>query len=856
MSVDRAVSAPAPSQSPSPAVTAGGWKPVGVAILRMAGFPFGWLGELTDGTAVRNADQILALEDRLAEVWNWARRTRDVPPADRAVLRRLRGGRPPRPSDGPCEDPALRDKANIAADLHRQLAQAREEFGGTYQEDTTAGATATVRRFRGEPALRDALLVSSEQAAGRLTSWLDRHADDPGRWRSADRQALITLVRYLQRVCAKNETISHFGPFTVGAFSSDGEGVDWRPGTLTRTTLLSRWAAQAVAESLVPDRLRRPRRAPGAFLDGCELRVAAFRHTLSGDVRDACTVSPPVVLPVEEACLLAACDGSRTLTELAEHVRGAATDPDVDTVRGSLERLAALGAVSLGPQLPYGIGDSLTGVEDLATPARSGNPDEPAARIARLRALLNDLASAPYERRREQVDALKEAFKELTGRQSRRESDLRFYADHGLFTEDCTAPVTDVRFGRRIHDLVARELTPLHDLLLMPARLRHDGARRHVAAWYRSRFGDRSVSLDRYLAAFMADIDVHEDRLGDVDRRIRERQATVEADLLPSEEVGPDAPDYHCYRIPADAVLAATRSVPPLPAMCSPDAMIVARSREAVAHGDFQVVVGDAHATEDNLSHGMFSPHVSASQPQFAAELVEAYGGLVSPDETVVDVTQCHRNATFVRSDLPCPDLEAYDPAPRGRREVIALWELDVVPEAGALHLRHRRSGHRIRPMAAPLAWCGLSVNPMEVFAFPSRVTALAAAPERRHVPRLMSGRVVLQRERWRIPVADVLTPTPETAFLATQRLRRRLRLPRHVFAKVKSQPKPVYCDLDSPLLVRSLLGLLSRDHEDVEISEMLPGPENLWWEIDGDRRTSELRYTVFATGTAPRPLP
>ncbi|MGW0537869.1 lantibiotic dehydratase [Streptomyces sp. NPDC003032] len=852
MSVDRAMSAPAASQSPTRATTATGWKPVGVAILRMAGFPFGWLSELTDGAAARHADEILALEDRLAEVWDWARRLSDVLPADRAVLRRLRGGRPPRPADGPCQDPALRDKANTAADLHHQLVEACERFGRTYASDTTAGATATVRRFRSEPALRDILLVSSEGAARRLLSWLDRHADDPARWRSADRQALITLVRYLQRVCAKNETTSHFGPFTVGSFSTETEGIDWRPGTLTRTTLLSRWAAQAVAESLVPDI---PRRAPGAFLGGCELRVAAFKHTLSGNARDACTVSPPVVLPVEEARLLAACDGSRTLTELAAHVRGAVTASDVVKVRGSLERLAALGAIRLGPQLPYGIGDSLAGVENLAPPARTDDPCEPAARIARLRGLLNDLASAPYEQRREHVDALKRAFTELTGRASRRESDLRFYADHGLFTEDCTAPVTDVRFGRKIYDLVAKELTPLHDLLLMPARLRHGGACRHVASWYRSRFGDRSVSLDRYLAAFMADVDFHEDRLGDLDRRIRERQAVAEAGLLPSEEVGPDAPDYHCHRIPADAVLEATRSVPPLPAMCSPDAMIIATSREAVARGDFQVVVGDAHATEDNLSHGMFSPHVSALQPQFASELVEAYGGLVSPDETVVDVTQCHRNATFVRSDLPCPDLEAYDPAPRGEREVIALWELDVVPEAGALYLQHRGSGRRIRPMAAPLAWCGLSVNPMEVFAFPSRVTALAAATDWRHVPRLMSGRVVLQRERWRIPVADVLMSDPETAFLALQRLRRRLQLPRHVFAKIWGQPKPVYCDLDSPLLVRSLVGLLGRDQEDVELSEMLPGPENLWWEIEGDRRTSELRYTVFAAGPAPRPL-
>jgi hypothetical protein len=225
---------------------------------------------------------------------------------------------------------------------------------------------------------------------------------------------------------------------------------------------------------------------------------------------------------------------------------------------------------------------------------------------------------------------------------------------------------------------------------------------------------------------------------------------------------------------------------------------------------------------------------------------------MLEPGETIADVTQQHRNATFVRCHLPCLDIEAYDASPGAGRDVIRLFELEVAPGPGFLRLRHPASDRHIRLMAAPLAWCGLPVNPMDVFAFPSRVAALAAGEGREHVPRVVAGRVVLQRETWRIPVADLTAADHAATFLAFQRLRRRLALPRHVYAKIVDQPKPVYCDLDSPLLVRSLTGLLTPDHDKVEVSEMLPGPQDLWFEVDGQRRTSELRYTVFAGRTTP----
>jgi hypothetical protein len=517
-----------------------------VAILRMAGFPLDWLRELTDGGAVREADTILDLEDRLAAIWQWARRYPDVPEPDRAVLRRLRSGRPPRPVDEPPQDDVLAQQARNATGLRRRLAAVRRDFDEAYQADTSAGSAVVVQRFCKEPALLDALLVSNEGAAERLTSWLDQRAHDQDTWRTADRKALITLVRYLQRLCAKNDTTSHFGPFAVGAFTAAVEGVEWLPADLRRSCSLSRWAATAVAECLVPEAGWRPRRMPGAFLDDRRLQVVSIRHTLGHDVRAAFTAAAPVTLEADDARLLSACDGERTIADLARDETLASTH-DVEALTLRLRRLHDLGAVELGPKLPYGVLDSLEAIRRLTVP--DGGPDGAAARLDRLRGLLTGFAEAPYDRRRARLEAVKTTFTDLTGLPPRRDTRLQFYADHGLFSEDCLAPVAEMRFGKRIHSLVSEELAPLHDLLLLPARLRFDGERQLLAAWYGDRFGEQRTSLGTYLTAFMADLDRIHAGVADLDSRIRSHMAGVEAGLLPDHEAGPDEPGYHRHRV-------------------------------------------------------------------------------------------------------------------------------------------------------------------------------------------------------------------------------------------------------------------------------------------------------------------
>jgi len=94
-------------------------------------------------------------------------------------------------------------------------------------------------------------------------------------------------------------------------------------------------------------------------------------------------------------------------------------------------------------------------------------------------------------------------------------------------------------------------------------------------------------------------------------------------------------------------------------------------------------------------------------------------------------------------------------------------------------------------------------------------------------VPRRYLGPVVVQRARWRIKSLP---------------LAQELELPERVFVRVPHQSKPIYVDLSSPLSMEMLLRF-ARGASSILISEMYPGPEGLWLrDGQGNSYTSEVR--------------
>ena len=127
-----------------------------------------------------------------------------------------------------------------------------------------------------------------------------------------------------------------------------------------------------------------------------------------------------------------------------------------------------------------------------------------------------------------------------------------------------------------------------------------------------------------------------------------------------------------------------------------------------------------------------------------------------------------------------------------------------------------------------------------------------------RHYPRTIVGNVVMERERWDIEQTQVPRPAAgETDFSFYCRLRdwqQSLGLPDQVFVRINhatmqrniEDHKPIMIDFRNYLLAHSFMRLIEPDDYGLTVTEMLPAPDDLFFQHDGQRYVSELQLECY----------
>ncbi|MEV0327373.1 lantibiotic dehydratase [Micromonospora echinospora] len=718
-----------------------------------------------------------------------------------------------------------------------------------YDEEVRQTSLAVIRRFHAEPGLRDAVQFANLGLWQTFAPWLDRRVRTVDGWRSQDRQRTDTLTMLLQRYCAKNDTTSHAGPITTAALHRERVGVAWRPAPLRRHTRLSRWAAERLQESLAgdDDRWWRPLVTPGCTVRDGELLLARYDFgTRRAEFADAVTVARYPLTSIE-AEVLRWCDGTRSVTGICRSAAGDATPLPRAEVVAVLRSLAGRGALRTGPTLPYGAYDALPLIRRWA---REVGDRDAERHLDAVESALAELATASDENgRAAAATAVTGAYTAATKGPATRAAGVT-YGDRTVYHEDCDSEYGDLVLGRPFPGLVERDLAFVYDLYLVLPRIRLLAVRDMLHRWFCRVFGPgASVPVHDFVTAHLRDEAALAAGYDEVDALVAAKAQAMARLLVPA---GCAAATHHLD----DAAVAAARALVgrDVPAVCNPDLMVAADGVDALLRGDYLAVVGDLHAAEEGLSHSMFAPWVTAACPSgnLGERVAAAYRTLLGPDEDLADVTHRHRNKHYARVDLPCLDVEAADPSPRAVRHRVRLHELMVGAGPGGLRLHLPGSDRGLRLTSPPLYWQGVRTrNPFAAFSFPQRVDGVPLPlGDRPYLPRLVRGRVVLQRAMWGLPATEFHGRDWYAGFTAVQRLRARHRLPRHVYVTFPQETKPVYCDLDSPLLVRQVSRLArAAAGGRVVLSEMLPAPDRLWLTGSRGKVTAELRYAVFSAG-------
>jgi hypothetical protein len=734
--------------------------------------------------------------------------------------------------------PALASAADIVNSGNVDLGTARTAYAAQFAAEGRR-LSAVLHQKAGLPLLREAIAWQNRHALESGIDVLLRHGPGTGKRNQQRRRQEVLVASYLQRYCAKNDTIGFFGP--VGwSWIDDEAGVRVTPSApgkmiATRATYLEGWAVRAILARY--DAALRPwlvpRRIPLISVDGGLLRLP---------------LRPPRPLTAAEAAVLHACDGIRDATEvaaavLADPASGMDDAAQVFTLMGRLARSRRLAwQIDVAPQdiRPE------RSVQALLARVSDDALREPAERaLAELTAARDEVAAATGDADRvaAAMAGLEATFTRLSGAQATRRAG-QMYAGRTLVYEECLRGDT-VRLGAGTLDGIREALTLVLDSARWFTIACGAGYARHFEAAYRQRAGELGTDVVPFADVWVLENDVlFNERPPFVEQVMRELWQRW-AMLL---ELPPDARRVQLRAADLrDGVTAAFPAGPvpwPLAVHHSPDLMIAEASPDA--GGPITWVLGEVHPGAMTSRYATWLEFHDAPATVHAAIRHDLGGSAVwfAETETGEDVGTCIRLAP----GPPWPgdlrlmyahDSCGYDPA-----ATLMIGDCDLVSSPSGLRVR-RRDGTMERGL---LEVIGDLISAMASINF--NLMAPAA-----HAPRVTIDDLVVSREKWTLPVTEAAFAgnTDESArYLQARAWAARHGLPRHVFLRFSGERKPIYADLTSlasiELLCRGLRRASRNAGQDasVTIAEMLPVPDQAWlFDADGQRYTAELRMVA-----------
>jgi len=278
----------------------------------------------------------------------------------------------------------------------------------------------------------------------------------------------------------------------------------------------------------------------------------------------------------------------------------------------------------------------------------------------------------------------------------------------------------------------------------------------------------------------------------------------------------------------------------------SADIQLAAKSVEAISRGDYQWILAELHPPVALLHHGFYwsCPDRASLSEGLASTLFgkpNFHYGFFAADFTAT---------TTVRFFDALPGLTWFVAPQRANPawQSVRPAETEVyLDRSGDVCLRkidsHQHLGSFARNWLIPLGFHPFSFS------------------LGRHTPRLRCGKVIVQRQMWTIALDEIgkgdFTGVSRDLVLAVERLRAARNLPRFIYIRPTEQAlrrsgaegrdkdtKPVFIDLESYLFLEIFYRWLVKAGE-IEVTEMLPRPEHLFWNEADGRRTFELRTLI-----------
>lgn len=808
------------------------WRIMPHVIVRRAGFPINWLESLRFTETLACVKNVLEIEKRLDKQRKTIVRlierlvVREKNSQDRntvlSAMSKIRKGIAKR-------KPLISQTIPVQEDGYDQLGREIEAWNDLLQQAAEwqrAGRERAELEMKEKRAVLSQLLQSSRLREAlwsmnpRFDEAVTRYLKNQRAERTADDKRFERrLITYLQRLCAKNETNSFFGPIDYAKPNQEQQApifYEWSvPFLRERRVFCSYWAVESLLKQICSE--------PGVMPF-----LRPRRHTLYSRAGDFVLRSGvngrETKLSTLSAAIYDLADGTLSFREMAERL-----DESLEAVMEQGKILAQKKAVILLPILP---GDEEDGIAWVlkwlnGQPQQFPNRDVWISNLTRLQEEIKTIETTGWPERKSRLRELEQTFVQLTSLDATREAG-EMYADRSIIFEDTRGPL-NIEFGGAFWAKIEESLQPILEAAradaLQTARQERQVAARLLNEWTKGR------GTMPYLSFLN-----HRSRIEGLQDLIEPSPSSFQQ--AAKRRLGEGEPSSPLHLQPADLAVAAegagqteTAAENALDSFfLSVDLMFIPKGGD-----DVQIVVGEAHP---QFLTAVFPSAFFYPERERMMEEIEEWAKQQRVYPHMAQIAY-HRRTKIFPYQLPGKVIEILPRLPEIDDQVIPAGELYVSVREGEVYL-HDQSGQEWR-MFPPLH--AEPLDPVALFSHPRLNIATVKTGKR--TPRIVMDNVLLQRARWELDCDDWQVEKgsdhPFDLMLHFYRLKEKEGMPDWVFVRVEGERKPFCIDFANVFLLEMLQGQFKQSPTAV-CSEMVPAPNELWLDDNGERYCCEFR--------------